>query len=97
MTYRIRKTESEYVQAKMQYLTRKFLTSGRKEAVSDGLPGQHSPFVRSLLAMLRDYGDRGSLLTFRKIAAGLMESKPEPVPGSFGKDEPGSDFIFQPK
>jgi uncharacterized caspase-like protein len=93
----IKKPEQEYVQAKMRYRTRKFLTSGRKETVSDGLPGEHSPFARALLEMLRDYSDRGRLLTFRKMIADLVQARPEPCSGTFGHDDPGSDFIFLPR
>jgi hypothetical protein len=45
---------------------------------------------------LRDHADRSRLLTYRKIVAALLQTKPEPVPGSFGRDEPGSDYIFLP-
>jgi uncharacterized caspase-like protein len=88
--------EQEYIKLKMQYRTRKFLTSGRKESVSDGLPGQHSPFARALMDILRDYSDRGHLLTFRQIVASMVQTKPEPCSGDFGVFDPGSDFVFVP-
>ena len=46
----------EYINRKLKLRTRKFLTSGGKEYVSDGRPGQHSPFARKLLEALRSYG-----------------------------------------
>ena len=53
----------EYINRKLKLKTRKFLTSGGKEYVSDGRPGQHSPFVRKLLEAIRSYGGDDSVLS----------------------------------
>jgi hypothetical protein len=92
----ILRNEHEYTRAKLQYRTHKFLTSGRLESVLDGTPGEHSPFVRRLLELFRDFGDRGSLLTYNKLIAELIVTKPEPGYGDFGDNDPGSDFVMMP-
>lgn len=54
--------------SKMQLITRKFLTSGGKEYVPDGRPGAHSPFMASLLSILRTKKELiGGLLTTRYL------------------------------
>lgn len=84
----------EYINRKLKLRTRKFLTSGGKEYVSDGRPGQHSPFTRKLLEALRSYGGADNILTLSEIKAFVEKIDPEPRFGEFGTDQPGSDFIF---
>jgi hypothetical protein len=84
----------EYINRKLKFRTRKFLTSGGKEYVSDGRPGQHSPFTRKLLEAIRSYGGPDNVLTLSEIKAYVEKIDPEPRFGEFGTDQPGSDFIF---
>lgn len=84
----------EYINRKLKFRTRKFLTSGGKEYVSDGRPGQHSPFTRKLLEAIRSYGGPDNVLTLAEIKAYVEKIDPEPRFGEFGTDQPGSDFIF---
>jgi hypothetical protein len=84
----------EYINRKLKLRTRKFLTSGGKEYVSDGRPGQHSPFTRKLLEAIRSYGGADNVLTLSEIKAFVEKIDPEPRFGEFGTDQPGSDFIF---
>jgi len=84
----------EYIDRKLKLRTRKFLTSGGKEYVSDGKPGQHSPFTRKLLEAIRSYGGPDNILTLTEIKAYVEKINPEPRFGDFGTDQPGSDFIF---
>jgi len=84
----------EYINRKLKLKTRKFLTSGGKEYVSDGRPGQHSPFVRKLLEAIRSYGGNDSVLTLTEIKSFVEKIDPEPRFGEFGTNQPGSDFIF---
>ncbi|MBZ4171027.1 hypothetical protein JYG45_24325, partial [Escherichia fergusonii] len=71
-----------------------YLTSGGKEYVPDGRPGQHSPFARKFLEALSTYGGADRILTYKEIL-GVVESViPEPRYGEFGDNQPGSDFIF---
>jgi hypothetical protein len=87
-------TKTEFIQRKMQFKTRRFLTSGGKEYVPDGRPGQHSPFVRKFLEALRSYGGRDGVLTINEILQYEEKVNPQPRAGEFGANEPGSDFIF---
>jgi hypothetical protein len=84
----------EYIDRKLKLKTRKFLTSGGKEYVSDGRPGQHSPFTRKLLEAIRSYGGPDNILTLTEIKSYVEKIDPEPRFGEFGTDQPGSDFIF---
>ncbi len=74
--------------------TRKYLTSGGKTYVSDGEPGQHSPFVRNLLQTLATQGGKKEYLSFEDIEAGVESTQPEPYGGDWGRNVFGSDFYF---
>ncbi|NJN28018.1 MAG: caspase family protein [Cyclobacteriaceae bacterium] len=84
----------EYINRKLKLRTRKFLTSGGMEYVSDGRPGHHSPFARKILEALRSYGGTDNVLTLSEIKSFVEKIDPEPRFGEFGTDQPGSDFIF---
>ena len=88
-------TNDEFIARKMQYKTRIYLTSGGKEYVPDGRPGQHSPFTRKLLEALRNYGGADKILTISEILPFIEKVDPQPRMGEFGENEPGSDFIMQ--
>lgn len=87
-------TRTEFIERKLKNKTRLYLTSGGKEYVSDGRPGQHSPFARKFLEALRNYGGSDSVLTQSEINNYVEKLVPEPRYGEFGNNEPGSDFIF---
>lgn len=82
----------DYIERKMAYTTRRYITSGGKEYVSDGLPGQHSPFARNLLEALRSNGGSDGLLNLDEMFNYLKNSKA--LQGEFGSNEPGSDFFL---
>lgn len=88
---------SEFLGRKLQFKTRKYLTSGGKEYVPDGRPGEHSPFARKMLEALRTYGGRDKVLTLSEIISVLEKISPEPRFGEFPGNEPGSDFLFLAK
>lgn len=90
-------TKTEFINRKLKYKTRLYLTSGGKEYVSDGRPGQHSPFARKFLEALRSYGGKDGVLTREEINNSVEKLNPEPKAGEFGNNEPGSDFIFVAK
>ncbi len=90
-------TNREFIYRKMQFVTRRFLTSGGKEYVPDGRPGQNSPFVRRLLEALRSYGGGSGMLTITSILSYVERVTPEPRFGEWGENQPGSDFIFVAK
>jgi hypothetical protein len=87
-------TNFEFITRKLRFKTRQFLTSGGKEYVPDGRPGEHSPFTRKLLEALRSYGGQHGILTINGIFSYVERVKPEPRKGDWGGNEPGSDFVF---
>jgi serine/threonine protein kinase len=76
---------------------REYMTSGEITTVPDGKPGQHSPFARRFIEVLRGYGGKKQLLTSLDIAGRVKTVEPEPRFGDFGSSEPGADFLFIPK
>jgi hypothetical protein len=87
-------TKTEFIQRKLKYKTRKYLTSGGKEYVPDGTPGAHSPFARKFLEALRNYGGSDQILTYTELMTYFEALVPQPRSGEFGDNAPGSDFIF---
>ncbi|MCY3550032.1 MAG: caspase family protein [Candidatus Poribacteria bacterium] len=78
------------VARKWTYTTRWYLTSGANEKVPDD-----SLFARALLEALRSEGGRDNILTIREILTYFEElSNPKPCFGEFGRNAPGSDFLF---
>jgi len=86
--------KEEFIKRKLKYKTRLYLTSGGKEYVPDGRPGQHSPFARKFLEALRSNGGEDGILTFAEMVGYVEKVTPEPRKGEFGDNEPGSDFLF---
>lgn len=82
------------VARKSELTTRKYLTSGGKNYVPDGGRGAHSPFAGRFLEVLRSYGGRKHYLGIDDFLVEVRDVNPSPVWGSWGKDEPGSDFLF---
>jgi len=91
------RTNLQFIRQKMRFKSRRYLTSGGKEYVYDGVPGRHSPFARKLLEALRNYGGTHGVLTITGILSYLERVNPEPRQGEFGGNEPGGDFIFVAK
>jgi hypothetical protein len=85
---------NEILARKWSHRTRKYLTSGGKEYVSDGIQGKHSPFSAKLIESFRTMGGSDYILTLTEIHAELEKLKQLPRFGSFGDDEPLSDFVF---
>ncbi len=85
---------TEMVARKLSQRTRKYLTSGGKEYVSDGIPGKHSPFASKLIESLRGLGGQDQVLTLQEIITAMEVLKQVPRTGSFGEDEQLSDFVF---
>lgn len=85
---------SEFVERKLRFKTRMYITSGGKSYVQDGRPGAHSPFARKFLEALRNYGGRDKVLTTQEIWSYLETLPLEPHKGEFEGNEPGSDFVF---
>jgi TPR repeat protein len=75
--------------------TRRYITSGGKDFVPDGLPGHHSPFISAFLVTLNQAADRKGYLTLDDIQQGLNTVNPEPRWGDIQDDnDPGADFLL---
>jgi hypothetical protein len=90
-------SEKEMLARKFSYKTRKYLTSGGKEYVSDGIPGKHSPFAARFIESLRSFGGDDRILTLNELLVNMENLKQLPRSGSFGEDEKLSDFVFVAK
>jgi len=84
----------EFMVKKLSIKTRKYLTSGGKEYVSDGIRGQHSPFAAKLLEALKTNGGEDRLLTLTELNVFMEKLQTTPRFGAFGSDEQGSEFLF---
>ena len=85
---------AEYLERKLAFRTRRYITAGRNEYVPDGRPGAHSPFSRQFLEALRSYGGADSVLTLEEIQAYLERVDPQPRAGELIGNEPGSSFVL---
>lgn len=90
-------SQSDFITRKLTYKTRKYLTSGGKQYVSDGIPGQHSPFAKGFLEALRARGGRDGIITIPELYSYVERLKVVPRLGEFGDNAPGSDFVFVAK
>jgi hypothetical protein len=86
--------KAEFITRKLTYKTRRYLTSGGKTYVSDGIPGKHSPFAKNFIEALRSHGGRDGILTLPELYSYVERLKNPPRFGEFGDNAPGSDFIF---
>lgn len=87
--------DKKYLVKKLTKHTRKFLTSGGKQYVPDGAPGKHSPFAEKFILALREKGrSSGRILSLVELQPYFLRLSTEPRFGSFGKDDPASDFVF---
>jgi hypothetical protein len=86
--------QAEFITRKLTYKTRRYLTSGGKTYVSDGIPGRHSPFAKNFLEALRSRGGKDGVLTLPELYSYVERLKIQPRFGEFGDNAPGSDFIF---
>ncbi len=84
----------EFISRKLLSKTRKYLTSGGKTYVSDGIKGQHSPFAKNFLEALDSKGGSDGILTVPELFSFVEKLKNPPKMGGFGNDQPGSDFLF---
>ena len=87
-------TQSEMITRKLQFKTRKYLTSGGKEYVSDGVAGKHSPFAKQFIEALDSKGGNDGILTLNELLTYVEKLKTAPQFGKFGNDKQGSEFVF---
>lgn len=88
------KDKNELLEQAFKFKTRRFVTSGGKEYVSDGGAGEHSPFAAKFIKALSAGGGKDGVLTFGEVFAELEFVKPGPRTGVFGSNQTGSEFIF---
>jgi hypothetical protein len=86
--------QNEFITRKLTAKTRKYLTSGGKTYVSDGIPGKHSPFAKNFIEALQSQGGRDGVLTVSEVYGFVEKLKNPPKLGDFGDSMPGSDFVF---
>lgn len=79
--------------------SRRVLTSGRKEVVSDGRPGQHSPFAKCIISYLKD--NNGGVISSKdleyhveKNVARTTTQNPESA-FLFGLGDQSGQFVFR--
>lgn len=77
--------------------TRIFLTSGGKEYVPDGRPGQHSPFAALFVMALQKSDVPGGYLSLAQLPQYFQRLITVAKMGNMGHNEDGSDFFFIPK
>jgi hypothetical protein len=87
-------SQSDYILRKLSVKTRKYLTSGGKVYVSDGIPGKHSPFAKNVIEALNSFGGSDGILTLNELFPYVEKLTPEPQFGKFGDNAPGSEFVF---
>jgi hypothetical protein len=91
-------SDDELVTTLMQYQTRRFLTSGGVEYVSDGLPGHHSPFANKFLGSFDLSHAERMFITLSDIIPVVKYKIPpvSPVPlfDSWYSNDSRSDFFF---
>lgn len=87
-------SQSEFIMRKLAVKTRKYLTSGGKTYVSDGIAGKHSPFAKRIIDAMRSLGGTDGILTLTELWPYVEKLNPEPKLGKFGDDAPGSEFVF---
>lgn len=84
----------EFIVRKMAVKTRKYLTSGGKTYVSDGVQGMHSPFAKAFIEALKSRGGNDGILTIPELYSFVEKLKIQPRAGEFGSNQNGSDFLF---
>jgi hypothetical protein len=87
-------SQSEIITRKLKLKTRKYLTSGGKEYVSDGIAGRHSPFAKQFIEALEKGMGGDGILTINELMTYVETLKTAPQFGKFGDDKIGSDFVF---
>ncbi|MEO9482538.1 MAG: caspase family protein [Ekhidna sp.] len=89
--------DAELLVRKLSKKTRRYLTSGGKEYVSDGVAGSHSPFAQRFIEILKSRGGDDRIITLHEIYPVMQRLKTLPRTGEFGQNEKDSDFVFVAK
>jgi hypothetical protein len=76
--------------------TRYFITSGGKEYVPDGTPGNHSPFASLFILALEKGSNATGYLNLSQLPHYFERLSTVPRAGNLGHNEDGADFFFVP-
>jgi hypothetical protein len=90
-------SDDELVRTLMRYPTRRFLTSGGVEYVSDGVPGHHSPFTNKFLAAFDLTRSDRMFITLSDMTPVIKFKAPVipfPLFDSWYSNDSRSDFFF---
>lgn len=105
----LNKGNIDFLKSKLKFKSRPYLTSVGNLSSSDGEKGQHSPFARGILSVLRDYGTKNDILTYETLISSIQTIKTSfsseensdknsgddySQYGKFGNEDPGSSFFF---
>jgi len=85
------------VDKKMKEVSRLYIASGGLRQAFDGEPGRHSPFARTFLKTLRQYGGQEHLIDMGKLESAVYGLCPHPYSGTFGSHHDEGDFVFVPR
>lgn len=85
---------TDYLVRKLSHKTRRYLTSGGKEYVSDGIAGRHSPFAAKFIETLKTNGGSDNILTLMDLVGNMEKLATQARYGEFGDNEQASDFVF---
>ena len=88
---------TELITTLMKFRTRRFLTSGGTEYVSDGLPGRHSPFANKFLTSFTANPQNSAFFTVSEIIPRVKLVEPyQPIIlyDSWPSNEVQSEFFF---
>jgi len=84
----------QFIQRKLKYKSRQFLTSGTNEYVPDGTPGAHSPFAGKFIETLKNGSDKG-YLTLVDFVDHMRLISTEVNYGTFGSHHRDGEFVFR--
>lgn len=87
-------TRDELITRKLKLAVNKWITSGSREYVPDGVPGRHSPFARQVLEALRSYGGETGVLTTSALLSSVQQLRVQPRYGEFPDSDAGGEFLF---
>jgi uncharacterized caspase-like protein len=90
-------TQASLIENKMKSVSRLYIASGGLRQAFDGAPGKHSPFARTFLKTLQQYGGPDHIIDMGKLDGAVYGLCPHPYYGSFGVQQEGGDFLFIPK
>jgi hypothetical protein len=87
-------SDEEFIERLLAFKTHQFVTSGDRDYVQAGNPGEHSPFASQFLAALNAKNEGHPFLTLSDIAPVIKRAPTPPRFGSWDSDRGRGDFIF---